>query len=65
MLPGAFADNVTADIDFTDYQVTQCDVAVVKILFYVLVINKWLQINFDVNTNVLFLDLVSCILLIS
>ena len=32
MLPGAFQDKVTPDIDFTDEAVNQCDVLVVKIL---------------------------------
>ena len=31
MLPGAFPDKVTADIDDTDEAVVQCDVTVVKI----------------------------------
>ena len=48
--PGAFADKVTADIDFTNEVVVQCDVPDVKTLFYVLVIYKWSQINFGVNT---------------
>ena len=47
--PGAFPDKVTPDIDFTD-EVVQCDVPLVKILSCVLVIYKWSQINFDVNT---------------
>ena len=33
MLPGAFPDNVTLDIDFTDKTVVQCDVTVVKKFF--------------------------------
>ena len=37
--PGAFPDKVTPDIDFTD-EVVQCDVPVVKIFLYVLVIYK-------------------------
>ena len=32
MLPGAFPDKVTLDIDLTDETVVQCDVPVVKIL---------------------------------
>ena len=32
MLPGVFPDKVTSDIDFTDEEVVQCDVPVVKIL---------------------------------
>ena len=32
MLPGAFLDKVTPDIDFTDDIVVQCDSPVVKIL---------------------------------
>ena len=32
MLPGAFPDKVTLDIDLTDEAVVQCDVPVVKIL---------------------------------
>ena len=31
MLPGAFPDKVTPDIDFTDESEVQCDVPVVKI----------------------------------
>ena len=33
ILPGAFPDKVTPDIDFTDEAVVQCDNPVVKILF--------------------------------
>ena len=40
MLPGAFLDKVTPDIDFTDDIVVQCDSPVVKILLLVLVIYK-------------------------
>ena len=40
MLPGAFLDKVTPDIDFTSEVVVQCDVPVVKILLQVLVIYK-------------------------
>ena len=50
MLPGAFPDKVTADIDLADEVIVQYDVTVVKILSQVLEIYKWLQINFDVNT---------------
>ena len=32
MLPGAFSDKATIDIDFTDEAVVQCDIPVVKIL---------------------------------
>ena len=32
MLPGAFPDKVTADIDFADEALVQCDITVVKIL---------------------------------
>ena len=32
MLPVAFPDEVTPDIDFTDEEVVKCDVPVVKIL---------------------------------
>ena len=32
MLPGAFPDKVTPDIDCTDKAIVQCDVPVVKIL---------------------------------
>ena len=62
MLPGAFLDKVTPDIDFTDDIVVQCDSPVVKILLLVLVIYKWSQINFDVNTyggSVFYIVLVS------
>ena len=40
MLPGVFSDKITPVIDFTDEAVVQCDVPVLKILFYVLVIYK-------------------------
>ena len=40
MLPGAFADKVTPDIDFTDEAVVQCDVPVIKIFLQVLLIYK-------------------------
>ena len=33
MLPGAFSENFTSDIDFTDEAVVQCDVPVVKIFY--------------------------------
>ena len=32
MLPRAFSDRVTTDIDFKDEAVVQCDVPIVKIL---------------------------------
>ena len=32
MLPGAFPDEVTPVIDFTDEAVVQCDIPVIKIL---------------------------------
>ena len=51
--------------NFKDEAVVQCDVPVVKILLSVLVIYKSSQINFDVNTYVLFLDTVLCIILVS
>ena len=34
MLPGAFLDNVTPDVDFTDEAVVQCNVSVVRIFFW-------------------------------
>ena len=37
--PGAFPEKLTPDIDFAD-EVVQCDVPVVKILLYMLVIYK-------------------------
>ena len=40
MLPEAFPDKVTPDIDFIDEVVDQCDVPVVKLLLQVLVIYK-------------------------
>ena len=49
MLLGAFPDKVTPDIDFIDEAVVQCYVLVVRILFQVLVIYEWPQVNFDVN----------------
>ena len=45
MLPGAFPDKVTADIDLDDEVIVQYDVTVVKILSQVLEIY-----NFDENT---------------
>ena len=64
MLPGGFPNKVTPDIDIIDQAVVRCYVPVVKIILYVLVIYKWLQVNFDVNTYaglyVLFLDPVLC-----
>ena len=50
MLQGAFLNKVTPNIYFTDEAVVQCDVSVVKILFQVMVIYIWSQIDFDVNT---------------
>ena len=47
--PGEFPDKVTPDVDFTG-EVVQCDVPFVKILLYMVVIYKWSQINFYVNT---------------
>ena len=32
ILPGAFSDKETPDIDFTDEAVVQCDILVMKIL---------------------------------
>ena len=40
MPPGAFTDKITPDIDFTDEAVVDCDVPVVKILLWVLLIYK-------------------------
>ena len=40
MLPGAFPDIVTLDIDFIDEAVIQCDVPVVNIILQVLVTYK-------------------------
>ena len=40
MLPGAFPDKITPDIDFTDEALVQSDVPVIKILLQVLVIYK-------------------------
>ena len=59
-----FPDKIPV-IDFTDKAVVQFDVPVVKIPMQVLVIFKWSQINFDMNTYVLSLDPVLCIVLIS
>ena len=56
MPPGVFPDKGTPVIHFTDETVVLCDVLDVKILLQVLVTYKWSQINFDVNTYVLFLD---------
>ena len=40
ILPGAFPDKVTPDINFTDEIVAQCYVPVVKILLQVMIIYK-------------------------
>ena len=37
---GAFTDKITPDTDFTDEAVVECDVPVVKILLWVLLIYK-------------------------
>ena len=50
MLLGAFPDKASPDMDFINESAVQCYVQVVKILLYVLVIYKWSQIDFDVNT---------------
>ena len=51
MLPGAFTDKFTPDIDFIDEAVVQCyDAPVVKVLFQLLVIYELSQVNFHVNT---------------
>ena len=55
MLPGAFLDKVTPDMEFKDGVAVQWDVPVVKILLQMMVIYKWLH-KFNVNTYVLFLD---------
>ena len=47
---GVFPDKVTPDVDFIDGAVVQYHVSVVKILLLVLVIYKWSQVNFDLNT---------------
>ena len=65
MSPETLPDKITPDVNFKDKTVVQCDVPVVKILLQVLVIYKWLQINFDVNTYVLFVDPVLFIVLVS
>ena len=65
MLPGAFPDNAAPDIVFTGEAVVQCDVPVIKTVLYVLVIYKWSQINFDLNTYELFLHPISFIVLVS
>ena len=62
ILPGAFPDKIISGINFTDKAVVQCDVPVVKILLWVLLIYIWSQINFDVNTRGITLkDPVLCI----
>ena len=48
--PGVFSDIVTPDIGFIDKALGQCYALVVKILFSVLLIYKWSQVNFDLNT---------------
>ena len=63
MVPGVFRDvDVTPDIDFTVNAVVSS--IFVTILLQVLVIHKLSQINFDMNTYVLFLDPVMWIVLI-
>ena len=64
MLPGAFPDKGNPDIDFIDETVVQYDLPVVKVLLSVLVIYKWSQINFNLNTYEVFLDPVLCKVLV-
>ena len=47
---GPFPDKLIPDIDFTDETVVQCGVPVQKILLEVMLIYKWSQMNFDLNT---------------
>ena len=49
MVPGAFPDKETPDIDIADEAAVQCYVPVVNILFQKIVICKRSQINFDMN----------------
>ena len=41
MLPGAFPDKVTPEINFVDKVVFWCDISVLKTLLQVMVIYKW------------------------
>ena len=64
--PGAFSDKVTPDIDFVDKTVVHGYVPVLKILLPLLVIYKWSQKHFDLNTyGELILEPVLCITLVS
>ena len=65
MSPGAFPDTIAPDTGFIDEVVVNCDVSVVKIHLQVVAVYKQLQVKFDVNTYVLSLDPVLCIVLVS
>ena len=49
MVPRGFSLNFTLDNNFTDEVGVRYNVPVVKILLQMMAINKWLQINFDIN----------------
>ena len=60
---------VTPDTDFMDERVVQMDVAVVNITLLMLMLandkNKWLQINFDMNTDYTLLEFILCMVIVS
>lgn len=50
MLTGAILEKMSPDIDFTDEEVVQFDVPVGETDFRSIVVDRWSQMNFDVNT---------------
>ena len=60
---------VTPDTDFMDERVVQMDVPVVNITLLMLMLandkNKWLQINFDMNTDYTLLEFILCMVIVS
>ena len=60
---------VTPDTDFMDERVVQMDVPVVNVTLLMLMLandkNKWLQINFDMNTDYTLLEFILCMVIVS
>ena len=50
MITGAILEQMSPDIDFMDEEVVQFDVPVGERDFRSIVIDRWSQMNFDVNT---------------
>ena len=50
MITGAILEQMSPDIDFMDEEVVQFDVLVGETDFRSIVIDRWSQMNFDVNT---------------